>query len=162
MTRQSDPTPLMDAMAKYFSHSLACDARRGIREAASRGFWVKSHAPYGYRKKHVRDGSRKRVKLIIDPAASEAVRRMFEIAVEGMSDAHIVATLNHEGISTRSGKRWTRRAVQAVLADDAYAGTCVSGATTVDGAPLFRVEGACPAIVTQEEFDLAQQRPNGR
>ena len=37
-------------------------------EAASRGFWVTTYAPYGYRKVYVQDGVKKRPKLELKPA----------------------------------------------------------------------------------------------
>ena len=43
---------------------------RGLREAASRGFWVASRVPYGYRKVMVQDGAKKRPKL--EPVEGEA------------------------------------------------------------------------------------------
>ena len=34
-----------------------------MREAASRGFWMTTYAPYGYKRVHVQDGAAKRPKL---------------------------------------------------------------------------------------------------
>ena len=38
-----------------------------MREAASRGFWVSSYAPYGYNRVKVQDGAKKRPTLQIVP-----------------------------------------------------------------------------------------------
>ena len=46
-----------------------------MREAASRGFWVTTFAPYGYRKVYVQDGVKKRPKLELDPPAEAVARR---------------------------------------------------------------------------------------
>ena len=40
-----------------------------MREAASRGFWVTTFAPYGYKKVYVQDGAKKCPKLELDPSA---------------------------------------------------------------------------------------------
>ena len=69
--------PDVDAL---FSRVLGEDVRRGLREAASRGFWVRSRAPYGYEKARIKEGARKRVLLVIDPAASQVVRHIFDMA----------------------------------------------------------------------------------
>ena len=37
-----------------------------MREAVSRGFWISTYAPYGYRKVQVQDGAKKRPKLDMD------------------------------------------------------------------------------------------------
>ena len=43
---------------------------RGMRESASRGFWVFSYAPYGYNRVMVQDGPKKHPSLKPDPDAS--------------------------------------------------------------------------------------------
>ena len=55
ITEQSCNTPtgkLMKAIIESVDESdaknLAQEVRRGMREAASRGFWVASKTPYGY------------------------------------------------------------------------------------------------------------------
>ena len=35
---------------EFHSENLAQEVTRGMRKAASRGFWVTSRVPYGYRK----------------------------------------------------------------------------------------------------------------
>ena len=35
-----------------------------MREASSRGFWISSHAPYGYNRVMVQDGPKKRPTLV--------------------------------------------------------------------------------------------------
>ena len=39
-----------------------------MREAASRGFWMTTYAPYGYKRVHVQDGPKKRPTLELEPA----------------------------------------------------------------------------------------------
>ena len=54
--------------ARSFERSL--DATSGMREAASRGFWIPSHVPFGYRRVSVQDGPKKRAKLETDAATA--------------------------------------------------------------------------------------------
>ena len=51
-----------------------------MRQAASRGFWVSSHAPYGYNRVMVPDGPKKSPTLEPDPDAAPTVKRMFDMA----------------------------------------------------------------------------------
>ena len=60
-----------------------------MREAALRGFWVSTYAPYSYRKVSVQDGARKRPKLEPDPATAPVVRRVFDMARNGKSSLDI-------------------------------------------------------------------------
>ena len=55
ITEQADDTPtgklleaIIESVDEFYSENLAQEVTRGMREAASRGFWVTSYAPYGY------------------------------------------------------------------------------------------------------------------
>ena len=51
---------------------FAEEVLRGMREAASRGFWISTYSPYGYRKVQVQDGAKKRPKLEAGPGPPTA------------------------------------------------------------------------------------------
>ena len=51
---------IIESVDEFYSENLAQEVTRGMREAASRGFWVTSYAPYGYKRVHVQDGPKKR------------------------------------------------------------------------------------------------------
>ena len=55
ITEHADDTPtgklmeaIIESVDEFYSENLAQEVLRGMREAASRGFWVSSHAPFGY------------------------------------------------------------------------------------------------------------------
>ena len=123
-----------------------------MREAASRGFWMTTYAPYGYRRVMVQDGPKKRPKLELDPPVDALVRRIFDMALQGRSTLDIAKSLNSEGIPTSKGKKWLKTTVHFLLTNEAYAGTVVWGASAKDGQPPVRVEDAHPAIVSKREF----------
>ena len=50
---------IIESVDEFYSENLAEEVRRGMREAASRGFWVASRVPYGYQKRMVQDGAKK-------------------------------------------------------------------------------------------------------
>ena len=95
-----------------------------MREAASRGFWVTSYAPYGYRRVYVQDGVKKRPKLELDPPADAVVRRIFDMALQGKSILDVTKTLNSEGIPTVNGKKWLKTTIHTMLDNEAYTGAC--------------------------------------
>ena len=76
---------IIESLDEFYAENMAQDIRRGMREAASRGFWLHSRAPYGYRKVRVKDGTKKRIRLELDPPADSVVRRMFRLAESGVS-----------------------------------------------------------------------------
>ena len=159
ITEQADDTPtgklleaIIESVDEFYSENLAQEVTRGMREAASRGFWMTTYAPYGYKRVHVQDGAAKRPKLELNPPADAVARRIFDMALQGKSTLDIAKTLNTEGIPTSNGKKWLKTTVHFVLTNEAYAGTVVWGANAKDGAPPVRVEDAHPAIVSKQEF----------
>ena len=88
-----------------------------MREADSRGFWVTTYAPYGYKKVYAQDGAAKRPKLELHPPADAVTRRIFDVT----------KALNAEGVASPRGKQWLKTTVHNVLLNEAYTGTLVRG-----------------------------------
>ena len=128
-----------------------------MREAASRGFWMTTYAPYGYKRVYVQDGVKKRPKLELDPPADAVVRRIFDMVLQGKSILDVTKTLNAEGIPTTNGKKWLKTTIHTMLDNEAYTGTLVWGAKARDGTPPVRVEDAHPAIVSKQDFQRARK-----
>ena len=128
-----------------------------MREAASRGFWMTTYAPYGYRRVHVQDRAAKRPKLELNPPADAVVRRVFDMVLQGKSILDVTKTLNAEGIPTTNGKKWLKTTIHTMLSHEAYTGTVIWGANAKDGAPPVRVEDAHPAIVSKRDFQKARR-----
>ena len=160
ITEQADDTPtgrllegIIETIDEFYSENLAQDVTRGMREAASRGFWVASYAPFGYNRVMVQDGPKKRPKLEPDPGSFEVVRRIFDMAEAGKSTLDIARTLNDEGIASRRGNLWGKTSVHAILINETYTGTLIWGANAKNGAEPVRVENAFPAIIARKQFD---------
>ena len=143
---------IIEGVDEFYSENLAQEVSRGMREAASRGFWMSAYAPYGYKRVHVQDGVKKRPRLELDPPADATVRRIFDMALQGKSILDITKTLNAEGIPTVNGKKWLKTTVHTMLDNETYTGAVVWGATAKDGQPPVRVEDAHPAIISKQEF----------
>ena len=159
ITEPADDSPtgklmeaIIESIDEFYSENLAQEVLRGMREAASRGFWVSTYAPYGYKKVMVLDGPKKRPKLEPDPPADGVVRRIFQMSLRGTSLLGITKTLNRDGIASPSGKRWQKTSVHRILTNETYTGTLVWGTRAKDNAPPVRVEDAFPAIVSREDF----------
>ena len=159
ITEQADDTPtgklleaIIESVDEFYSENLAQEVTRGMRESASRGFWVTSYAPYGYKRVHVQDGPKKRPTLELNPPADAVVRRIFDMALQGKSILDVTKTLNAEGIPTTNGKKWLKTTIHTMLDNEAYTGAVVWGTKAKDGAPPVRVEDAHPAIISKGEF----------
>ena len=160
ITEHADDSPtgklmeaIIESVDEFHSENLAQEVMRGTREAASRGFWVTPHAPYGYKRVHVTDGPKKRPKLALDPPADSIVRRMYLLAGQGKSTLDIAKIFNQEGIASPKGKKWLKTTIYRTLTNEVYTGTLLWGVTAKDKLPPIRVENAFPAIVSREEYD---------
>ena len=164
ITEQADDTPtgklleaIIESVDEFYSENLAQEVLRGMREAATRGFWMTTYAPYGYRRVYVQDGIKKRPKLELNPPADAVVRRIFDMVLQGRSILDVTKTLNAESIPTTNGKKWLKTTIHTMLDHEAYTGTLVWGAKAKDGAPPVRVENAHPAIVSKRDFQRARR-----
>ena len=164
ITEQADDTPtgklleaIIESVDEFYSENLAQEVLRGMREAATRGFWMTTYAPYGYKRVYVQDGIKKRPKLELNPPADAVVRRVFDMVLQGKSILDVTKTLNAEGIPTTNGKKWLKTTIHTMLDHEAYTGTLVWGAKAKDGAPPVRVENAHPAIVSKRDFQKARK-----
>ena len=164
ITEQADDTPtgklleaIIESVDEFYSENLAQEVLRGMREAATRGFWMTTYAPYGYKRVYVQDGIKKRPKLELNPPADAVVKRVFDMVVQGKSILDVTKTLNAEGIPITNGKKWLKTTIHTMLDHEAYTGTLVWGAKAKDGAPPVRVENAHPAIVSKRDFQRARK-----
>ena len=165
ITEHADDSPtgklmeaIIESVDEFYSENLAQDVVRGIREAASRGFFLASKAPFGYKRVKVSDGVKDRPTLEVDPATAPVVREIFEKSLRGSGLKEICKELNDRGITNR-GKRWYKGTLHYVLRNEAYTGAAVWGRTSKGekAQDPVRVEGAWPALVSRELFDAVQE-----
>ena len=149
---------IIESVDEFYSENLATEVVRGMREAASRGFFLGSKAPFGYTRIKVSDGVKERPTLEVDPVAAPIVKEIFESSRRGYGLMEICKELNGRGI-THKGRRWQKNVVHYLLTNEAYTGTAVWGVKSKDekaGEPV-RVENAWPALVSRETFDAVQR-----
>ena len=135
ITEHADDSPtgklmeaIIESVDEFYSENLAQDVMRGMREAASRGFFLGSQAPFGYRRVKVSDGVKERPTLEIDPATAPVVKELFESSLRGNGLKEICKALNDRGITNR-GKRWYKGGLHYPLTNEAYTGAAVWGKT---------------------------------
>ena len=165
ITEQADDTPtgrlleaIIESVDEFYSENLAQEVARGMREAASRGFFLGSRPPFGYKRIKVKDGAKERPILVVDPSTAPVVKEIFQSSLMGNGLKEICKELNDRGITNR-GKRWHKSTIYYLLNNEAYTGTAVWGRTIKrkKADNPVRVEGAWPALVSREVFDAVQQ-----
>ncbi len=171
-TTRSVMRAIGSAQASEYRRNLMRNSRRGMRGAASQGFWTRE-APFGYRREVVHPADRRRtlevgvpkagdekVRLTPHDAEAEIVRRMFSQYSSGM---HTLGTLVRELDQRAPGRAWSRRTVQAILRNVVYLGEVRGGthAGVIDETGPVESFGKLDAhapIVSQEMFDSVQSR----
>jgi site-specific DNA recombinase len=147
---------IIECLDEFYSENLGEEVTRGMRESASRGFYLCSRAPYGYHRIKVNDGGKERTKLDIDQFQSQVVAQIFEEVASGKGLIEIVKELNSKGIAGPKGNAWGKTTVHNILSNEIYTGAIIWGQHSKRGLPPVRVDNACPAIVDRETFRRAQ------
>ena len=176
ITEQADDTPtgklleaIIESVDEFYSENLAQEVTRGMREAASRGFWVTSYAPYGYSRVMVQDGPKKRPTLELDPPADAVVKRIFDMALQGKSSLDITKALNAEGVASPRGKTVAQEhhphhTQQRGLHRHRGLGSQGQGRSTArqggEGFPRPRLQAQVPAGRRTAALPRAQERPS--
>lgn len=176
---------LQNLVYGMYSADLSKKVRSARDIRVKNGEFVGQFAPYGY-KKDPKDKHR----LLIDEDAAWVVRKIFQMAADGISHAETAKQLNEEGIPTRymyhrlKGdnfpdkqphvriKQWDSTMIKDVITDEAYLGTMLwnrarCGMDT--GKKAVRqprekwivVENQHDALVSRELFDRANDNIAG-
>ena len=153
---------MIESLDEFYSANLGEEITRGLRESASRGFYLHSRPPYGYRKVKVRDGNKERPRLEIEPNQARIVATIFNGVIEGKGLKEIVKELNHNGVAAPGGATWGKTTLHKMLTNEAYTGTLVWGRTSRRNLEPVRVENAWPAIIDRETFSTVQSKLSGR
>lgn len=166
-------------MHEYYSRDLSKKITTAKREKMRCGKAVSTNCAYGYKL----DSERK---MVVDPPAAEVVQHIFALYSEGASLADIEKRLYEEGRPTpatyKKQKRratqderfacvWQKSVVLSILRDERYTGIYIAGKTKVkdhvthtrmktDENNWIRIPGHHPAIISQELFDIVQERLN--
>jgi len=149
---------MIESLDEFYSANLGEEVTRGMRESASRGFWMASFAPYGYKKVMVNDGGKDRPRLEIEPHQSKIVKRIFKAIAEDKGLVEIAKELNKEGIIAPRGKSWGKTTIHRIATKEAHTGTLIWGKGTHRDLSPIRVENAFPAIIDKELFNIVQEK----
>ncbi len=165
ITERADDTPagrlleaIIESINEIYRENLGQEVTWAMRDAASRGFFLGSRAPFGYKRVKVMDGAKERSTLEVDPSTAPVVKEIFQSSLKSNSLSKICKELNDRGITNR-GKRWHRSSLTYLLKNEAYTGAALWG-RTVKGKKAddpVRAEGAWPALISREMFDAVQK-----
>ena len=153
---------IIESLDEFYSQNLGEEVTRGMRESASRGFYLSGRTPYGYRKIRVKDGNKERTKLEIDPAQASIIEDIYKAILDGKGLAEIAKDLNGKGITAPRGKGWNKTGLYEILTNELYTGVFIWGRNSKGGFEPVRAENAAPPIIDRQIFDRVRMEMKDR
>lgn len=160
---------VLEGMAEYYSLNLAREVEKGKRENALKGKHVGGRPPLGY------DVNRDTMTLVVNLHEAQAVKLIFSMYLDGMTYGEIINALNERGFTTKWGEQFKNNSLHSILKNPKYTGVYTysrSAPKNVDGKrnghayksddEIIKVEGALPALISQEDFIRVQERMTQR
>ena len=92
---ENELMPFKSVINEYYARDISRKVKAGYRTKALNGEFTAPHAPYGYRK-----NPDNKYQLIPDENTAETVKRIFQMAADGMTPYKISVTLSKENILT--------------------------------------------------------------
>jgi site-specific DNA recombinase len=147
---------MIESLDEFYSANLGEEVTRGMRESASRGFYISAQPPFGYRKVKVDDGGKERPRLEVEPNQAGIVACIYNEILAGKGLMEVAKQLNREGVIGPKGKGWMKTTIRKILTNEVYTGTSVWGRNSLRNMPPIRVENAWPVIIDRITFDRVQ------
>lgn len=157
----SEPIDTKSAMGKMFLYmngifaeiylvNLREEIYKGQMKRAQNGLRNNPIAPYGYT-------IGEDLKLLVNDDEAEIVRMLYAWRLEGWGRNKIARELNKKEIPSRSGAKWSEKVVGDILSNLTYTGAITYKRADDPEASRIIVHGVHEALVTQEDYDAAQE-----
>ena len=160
-------------MARREYKAISRRIMRGRIASVKEGHFIGSTPPYGYDKVRVEKG---RGYTLSPNSESDTVKQIYSMCISGMGCNAIAGRLNMMGIEPRKGKSWSGASVQDILRNPVYCGkirwqyrkeekSLADGIVTThrrENPDCIIAQGLHPALISEEEFNNAQQFLNSR
>ena len=175
----NDITPFRAIMNDMYAKDISKKIKSVKRDKQRKGQFIGGKPMYGY-KMHPTEKN----EIVIDEEVAPVVRRIFAMALDGMSCRKIAATLNEEGIPTPAtycgwnmGRKgpyaglWSSERISEMLQNETYLGNMVQGRTVKisykskkclkqDRENWVVVENTHEPLISQETWDAVQRMDN--
>ncbi|MEG1857993.1 MAG: recombinase family protein [Pseudoflavonifractor sp.] len=177
--------PIKNVVNELYAQDISRKIRSSFRSKMEAGEYIGNFAPYGYRKDPAN-----RNHFLVDDTAAEAVRELFALADDGVKPAEIARVFNEKGILSpalyrcaqhpqlcegayTTRREWTAAGVAKLLKNIVYLGHMAQGknekvshkSQVIRRTPRedwIVVRNTHEAIITQENFDVAQKKMSSR
>ena len=149
---------MMESVAEYYSENLANEVMKGLRMNAKKCLHTGGLPPLGY---DVKDQ-----KYYINEHEAIAVKKIFEMYVDGAGYSAIIDWLNMYGFKTKFGQPFGKNSLYAILSNEKYIGTYVFNRASGTGnrhknkadEDIIKVPGGIPRIIDDKLWMEAKDR----
>ena len=134
----SDITPFKAVLNDMYAKDISKKIRSVCKQKRENGQYISAYPPYGYKK----DKNDKLAHLLVDEYASNIVKRIFEMYINGMTTYSICDVLNKENIEppavylnmnlvhrSKDYYKWRPTSVQKIIKNEVYLGKLLQGKT---------------------------------
>ena len=149
---------IIESVDEFHSANMAVDIKNGMRNSVERGFYLARSAPSGYKIVHVKDGSKYRPKLELDPPNDQVPRRVFQLALMDYGLKRIAKTMTDEGYRGVNGGIFNIVKIDRMLKNPHYTGYTFWDYRHNNDNYAKSLEPAHEAIISPEEFETVQQK----
>ena len=177
----NDITPFRAIMNDMYAKDISKKIKSVKRDKQRKGQFIGGKPMYGY-KMHPTEKN----EIVIDEEVAPVVRRIFAMALDGMSCRKIAATLNEEGVPTPAtycgwnmGRKgpyaglWSSERISEMLQNETYLGNMVQGRTVKisykskkclkqDRENWIVVENTHEPLIDKETFQKVRMLVNSR
>ena len=177
----NDITPFRAIMNDMYAKDISRKIKSVKRDKQRKGQFIGGKPVYGYRM-HPTEKN----KIVVDEGAAVVVRRIFAMALDGISCRKIAAKLNEEGVPTPAAYAglpvpnpgpytglWSSERISEMLKNETYIGNMVQGRTVKisyksrkclkqDRENWVVVEGTHEPLVDNETFQKVRMLVNSR
>ena len=153
---------VLEGMAEYYSKNLSREVMKGMKETALDCKHNGGIPPLGY------DVDKSTNKYIINQNESLAVKKIFDLYLNGYGYGSIAENLNTNGFTTKLGKHFTKNSIRDILINEKYTGIYVFNKRAPgkknhyykDEDKIIKIEGGMPQIILKEVFEKVQKKIN--
>lgn len=160
-------------MARREYKTISRRIMRGRIASVKEGHFIGSTPPYGYDKVKVEKG---RGFTLLPNSESDTVKQIYSMCISGMGCNAIARRLDMMGVTPRKGSSWSSASIQDILKNPVYCGkirwqyrkeekSLTDGIVAThrrENPDCIIAQGLHQALISEEEFDQAQQFLNSR
>lgn len=149
---------ILSGLAESESISISENNKWSIQKRFQNGTFKISYPPYGYQNINGH--------MVVNPKQAEVVKYIFAEALLGKGTQKIADDLNHKGIPSKKGGRWTSTTIRGILRNEKYTGDAILQKTYTDSSfnrhinygekNMYLVENHHEPIITHEVFDVVE------